>query len=317
MAKTTSGPLTPRTAGEVLARSRQFFEAKGVENPRLEAELLVGHAIGMDRLGLYMAMERPLDTSELDIARDLVARRAKGEPTAYLLGFREFYGRRFSVAPGVLIPRPETELLVDRARAIAEELEPKEKVTPFVAGVSDLPKDATERRITACDIGTGSGCIAITVALEVPLVRMLAIDISPDALAIARANGEALEVPKTRLGFKAGDGFEVMAQVAPQGVDLLLSNPPYIDPGDRVNLELHVRKHEPDVALFAPGGDPDFWARTMMERREQLLTPRGRALVELGFDQAARLGQLAARLGVQAQVHQDLDGIPRLLEFGR
>ncbi len=317
MATSSSGPLTPRTAGEVLARSREFFEAKGVDSPRLEAELLVGHAIGLDRLGLYMAMDRPLEKDELTTARELVSRRAKGEPTAYLLGYREFYGRRFQVGPGVLIPRPDTELLVDRARAIAKELEPPKVKTPFVAGISDQPEQADERRITACDLGTGSGCIAITVTLEVPLVRMLAIDISKDALEVARTNAEELKVPKARLGFKEGDGLEVLAAAAPHGVDLLLSNPPYVDPKDHVHLETAVRRYEPDTALFAPQGDPDFWARSLMERRGQLLTLRGRALVELGFDQAPRLLQLAARMAVEVHIHTDLSGIPRLLEFGR
>ncbi|MFT5080577.1 MAG: release factor glutamine methyltransferase [Planctomycetota bacterium] len=283
----------------------------------MEAELLVGHAIGLDRLGLYLVLDRPLDPKEMDMARDLVSRRAKGEPSAYLLGYKEFYGRRFDVGPGVLIPRPETELLVDRARAIAEELEPVKTPTAFVAGVSDQPAATEERRITACDIGTGSGCIAITVALEVPLVRMLAIDICPDALAIAKANAEVLEVPKTRLGFKCGDGFEVIAGAAPDGVDLLLSNPPYIDSEDRTHIAADVLKHEPRGALFSPQGDPDYWARLLMERRARLLTPRGRALVELGFDQAPRLEKLARDHGVDFQIHADLNGIPRLLEFGR
>ena len=317
MTGTQAGPSAPRTAGEVLARSREFFQAKGLESPRVEAELLVAHAIGLDRLGLYLELDRPLDAKEMETARDLVSRRVKGEPTAYLLGYREFYGRRFEVGPGVLSPRPETELLVDRARAIAEELEPPNKIATFVAGVSDLPAPTEERRITACDIGTGSGCIAITVALEVPLVRMLAIDISPDALAIAKANAELLEVPKARLGFKCGDGFEVLAGAAPGGVDLLLSNPPYIDSEDRTHIAPDVLKHEPRGALFSPKGDPDYWARHLMERRGRLLTPRGRALVELGFDQAPRLQRLADQHGVEIQIHEDLNKIPRLLEFGR
>jgi len=311
-----AGPSAPRTAGEVLARSREFFETRGLESPRMEAELLVGHAIGLDRLGLYLELDRPLDSKEMDTARDLVSRRGKGEPTAYLLGYREFYGRRFEVGPGVLIPRPETELLVDRARAIAEELEPQKVVGAFVAGVSDQPATPEERRITACDIGTGSGCIAITVALELALVRMLAIDICPDALAIARVNAETLEVPKSRLGFKCGDGFEVVAKAAPKGVDLLLSNPPYIDIDDQTHIAGDVLEHEPRRALFSPKGDPDYWARLLMERRARLLTPRGRALVELGFDQAPRLEKLARDHGVEIQIHEDLNGIPRLLEFG-
>lgn len=260
----------------------------------------MANAIGLDRLGLYLELDRPLDKDELDRAREAVLRRSKGEPAAYILGRREFYGRSFAVRPGVLIPRPETELLVDRARELVEEL--------IVEG-TDEPRLA--------DLGTGSGCIAITMLLECPTTRVLALDLSPEAVEIAGENAKALEVPTERFGLRCGDAFEGLAALAPGGVDLLLSNPPYIDPRVGDELAADVRAHEPALALFAPDGDPDHWARRLMQERERLLSPGGRALVELGFDQAPRLEALAAASGLEVRIHPDLEGIPRLLEFGR
>jgi release factor glutamine methyltransferase len=296
----TPGPPAPRTAGEVLDRSRRFLEQRGLKEARREAELLVADALGLDRLGLYLALDRPVDGAELGAAREAVLRRSKGEPVAYILGRREFYGRSFQVGPAVLVPRPETELLVDRARELVEDL--------VVAGVEE-PRVA--------DLGTGSGCIAITLALECPSVRVLAIDLSPEACAVAAANAKALEVEPERFGLRQGDAFERLAELAPGGVDLLLSNPPYVDRNAGPELAADVRAHEPDLALFAPDGDPDHWARRLLEQRGQLLAPGGRALVELGYDQAARLEPLGRELGVELQVHPDLEGVPRLLEFGR
>lgn len=296
----TSRAPAPRTAGEVLERSRAFLAAKGVEGARLDAELLVAEAVGLDRLGLFMALDRPVVTDEIDRAREALVRRASGEPTAYILGRREFYGRDFRVSPAVLIPRPETELLVDKAR---------EALAAQIASGCEAPR--------ICDLGTGSGCIAITLALEVETARVLAIDLSPDAIAVARANAEALGVPPDRLGFRTGDAFEQLAAVAPGGVDLVVSNPPYIDRHAGSELAAEVRANEPALALFAPDGDPDFWVRRLIEARERYLAPGGRLLVELGFDQAPRVEALAAAAGAKIQIHEDLAGIPRLVECSR
>lgn len=290
----------PRTAGEVLARSRDFLAAKHIDGGRLDAELLVAHALGLDRLGLFMALERPVVEAEIALARDYVVRRSKGEPTAYILGFREFYGRRFAVDAAVLIPRPETELLVDLARAFCASFER--------TGATD-----GERGPRIVDLGAGSGCIALTLALEVPDARVLALEKSPAAAAVLRANAKALEVPQERFGVVVGDGFAWLA--AKGQVDLLVSNPPYIDPANPAGLEAGVRGSEPELALFAPSGDPDYFARSLWQGRERVLAPGGRALVELGFDQAERIRALAA--GSDIEIHKDLAGIPRVFEFGR
>lgn len=285
----------PRNAGEVLARSRAFLEAKRSGASRLDAELLVAHALGLDRLGLFMALDRPVVTAEIDRARDLVVRRAAGEPTAYLLGFREFYGRRFAVSPAVLIPRPETELVVDLARAFAK------------AWQAAHPDES----LRIVDLGAGSGCIGLTLALEIPEARVVALELSPEAAEVVRANAKALEVPKERFGVHVGDGLEWLAARGP--VDLVVSNPPYIDPAQPDGLAADVAASEPAQALYAPAGDPDHFARTLWTHRARILTPGGRAFVELGFDQAERVRGFAA--GSTFELHADLEGVPRVFEF--
>lgn len=284
----------PRTAGEVLARSRAFLAAKAVEGSRLDAELLVAASLGLDRLGLFMALDRPVVPAEIDKARDLVVRRAGGEPTAYILGFREFYGRRFNVDERVLIPRPETELVVDLARKHLEDW-------------------SAEEGPRVVDLGAGSGCLGLTLALEVEAARVVALELSPAAAEVLRANAKALEVPKERFGVHVGDGLAWLR--ARGGIDLLVSNPPYIDPANPAGLDPAVRASEPAEALFAPEGDPDHFARVLFENRAALLAPGGRAFVELGFDQAERLAPLL-EASADATVHTDLEGTPRVLEFG-
>jgi release factor glutamine methyltransferase len=274
----------PKTAADMVRMARDFLERKGVEAARLEAELLVAHALGLDRLRLFLQLDRPVTGSEVDRARDLLVRRGRREPTAYVVGAREFYGRSFTVGPGVLIPRPETELLVDRAREIAKE------------------RGASRARVA--DLGTGSGCIAVTLALEIAGAEVTAIERSADALAFARANAERLGAT---VRFVEGDFLEALGREADR-FDLLVCNPPYVDPKDRTTLAPEVAEHEPAAALFAPEGDSDFFARTLLERASAWLAPGGTLLVELAIGQAERLRASGARF------HRDLAGIERVLE---
>jgi release factor glutamine methyltransferase len=283
----TPAPEAPRSAGDMVRMAREFLERKGVEAARLEAELLVAHALGLDRLRLFLQLDRPVSGSEVDRARDLLVRRGRREPTAYIVGSREFFGRPFKVGPGVLIPRPETELLVDRAREHAR------------------GRPTSPMRIA--DLGTGSGCIAVTLALEIEGADVTAIERSGEALAFARGNAEALGA---RIRLVEGDFYEALGrETAP--FDLLVCNPPYVDPEDRATLSPEVSEHEPAVALFAPAGDPDFFVRTLLERASAWLARDGTLLVELGIGQAERLR------GCGASFHRDLAGIERVLEAKR
>ncbi|MBM3977425.1 MAG: peptide chain release factor N(5)-glutamine methyltransferase [Planctomycetes bacterium] len=281
----------PRTTAEVLALARPFLAERGVEAARLEAELLVAHALALTRLELYLALERPVSDAELDAARALLVRRAKGEPTAYLIGAREFYGRSFAVTPAVLIPRPETELLVDLAR---------ERFAGRAA-----PRIA--------ELGTGSGCIAVTLALELPAATVAACEVSAAALAVARANRDRLLGSDAgRVALVEGDGF---AALGSGPFDLVVSNPPYVDPDQSAELAASVRDHEPGLALFAPRGSVDHWAHALVEAAPRLLAPDGVLLVELGADQARRLRPWCAERGLVPIFHTDLGGHERVLEW--
>jgi len=273
--------------------AREFLERKGVEEARLDAELLVSHALGLDRLQLFLELERPITGPELDRARDLLVRRGRREPTAYVIGKREFYGRDFVVKTGVLIPRPETELIVDRGRELMDE-----------AG----------REVSVADLGTGSGCLAVTLALELEEARVWGTDISAEAVELARENAERLEA---EVDFRVADGVSGLAAIVSERgapLDLIVSNPPYIQPDEADSLAPEVREYEPEVALFAPAGDPDHWLRTLLVAGKELLTEGGSLLVELGHMQAERALALAGDGGWRAQTHADLAGIERVFE---
>ena len=225
---------------------------------------------------------------EIARGRELLTRRGKREPAAYLTGQREFYGRVFKVGPGVLVPRPETELLVDRARARA----------------------AARPGLALLDVGTGSGCIAITCVLELEKARVTALERSPRALAYARANAERLGAA---VEFLEGDG---LAPVAGRKFDLVLANPPYVDPAVRATLAPEVLEFEPEEALFAPAGAPDHWAEHLARAAREVLAPGGLMLIELGHDQAPRLRDSLAPLGLPLSFTRDLERIERVLEIG-
>ena len=277
----------------MLRMAQEFLERKGVEEARLDAELLVAHAIGLSRLQLFLELGRPISSAELDRARDLLVRRGRREPTAYITGKREFYGRDFVVRAGALIPRPETELLVDHGREL-------------------LGERGAEARVA--DLGTGSGCLAVTLALELKDASVWGTDVSTDAVELARENAQRLEA---EVDFRTADGVEgLSAIVKEQGApfDLIVSNPPYIEPSEADSLAPEVREYEPEVALFAPDGDPDHWVRALLDAGKELLCDGGSVLVELGHQQGERALSLASKRGWSARLHKDLAGIERVFE---
>lgn len=287
----------PRTAGEMLARGRDWLAGRGRGEARLEAELLVAHALGLDRLRLFLALERPLTPDEVARARELFVRRASGEPVAYLIGQREFYGRRFGVGPEVLVPRPETELIVDLARARVDPERGARRAARF-------------DHLAIADLGTGSGCLAISLALELPGARVVASDVSAAALERARAN--AVEFGAD-VEFREGDGLAPFRADGAGAFDLVVSNPPYVEPGDPA-LDPDVQRFEPGLALFAPAGDPDRFARLLVDEGPALVRPGGAILVELGVGQAERVAELVRdRSGLRATIEPDLGGLPRVL----
>jgi release factor glutamine methyltransferase len=296
-----SAAALPRTCREALALGREFLARKSPVSDaslaRLEAELLLAHALGLDRLKLYLALDAPIEPAELALARELFVRRSRGEPVAYLTGLREFYGRPFAVDARVLVPRPETELLVDLARAV------------WKARAQAGPVGCV------ADFGTGSGCLAISLALELERARVWASDVSAPALELARANARRLGA---EVEFLQGDGPEALRAVRPAaGFDLLVSNPPYVTREERAALSEDVRAFEPELALFAPAGDPNHWVRRLCTLANELLNEGGTLLVELDPSRAAGARELARAAGLQARVHRDLVGLERVLEASR
>ncbi len=320
--------LPPRTAREVLERGRTFLEGKGVEEFRLDAELLVAHALKLNRLGLFLELERPVDEAELSTARELLVRRGKGEPVAYLTGEREFYGRPFRVGAGCLIPRPESEHLVDEARRwwlerAGQSVEQRDSALELRRQESALG-ETQERSMEASepshsmgaeilDIGTGSGCLSVTLALELATSRVSGVDRSRPALEWARQNADLLEA---EVAFHEADGLAYLETLAQGSVDLVVSNPPYVDSATKATLAREVREFEPAEALFAPPGDTDFWVRELCARVPRVLRPGGLLLVELGSEQGERaleLAQSAAPPKARVSLISDLAGLDRVL----
>lgn len=275
-----------KTLGEVLAASAGYLQEKGSPSPRLDAELLLAHALGLTRVELYTHHDRPLTEPELAAIRELVRRRGRREPVAYITGSRGFRTLELQVDDRVLVPRPETELLVERALAL-------------LAGVE-------EPRVL--DVGTGSGAIALSIAAELPGSRVTAVDVSPDALAVAAANADRLGLD---VEFVQGD---LLAAVEGRSFEAILSNPPYIAEADLVLSDPEVQEFEPRLATVA-GPDGREVYRRLLGPARALLETGGLVVVECGEGQARWIASELERLGYgDVAVHTDLAGIERVIE---
>ncbi|KAF0163702.1 MAG: release factor glutamine methyltransferase [Rhodocyclaceae bacterium] len=266
--------------------------AARVKLPASEARLLLGHVLGRPAAWLISHDDEVLDEDALLSFASLVARRAGGEPVAYLVGYREFFGREFAVSPFVLIPRPETELLVDIAL--------KAKVMR-----SGIHADGAGETAKILDLGTGSGCIAVTLALEFPQARVTAVDASAEALTAARKNAERLGAS---LRFLQSDWFD---QLVGERFDLIVANPPYIAAADP-HLAAGDLRHEPEPAL-ASGADGLDAIRRIIAAAPAHMAPGGQLWLEHGYDQAAAVRELLAAAGLSdIEQHRDLAGIVRV-----
>jgi len=282
--------VTPEpTVASLLSGARPRLASTPFGAPAREAGLLLGAVLGLSEAQILAHPERPVGTAEATRFQDLLERRLTGEPVAYLLGEREFYGRLFHVDRRVLIPRPETEHVVEAALAL------------------HLPAGA---RIV--DVGTGSGCLAVTLALEVPGSFVVATDLSPGALAVAAGNARRHGVAE-RVHLV---GADLLTGVDLSRFDLVVSNPPYIDRQEAPSLSPEVCNFEPHLALFSPGAGDSTLARLFTESAD---LPSGAALVvEIGYGQldAARRHASASPLHFVGAC-KDYSGIPRVLTFRR
>ncbi|MCF8105243.1 MAG: peptide chain release factor N(5)-glutamine methyltransferase [Desulfohalobiaceae bacterium] len=277
-----------QTIGQLLSGYTRCLEQKGIDAPRLSAEVITARALGLSRLELLLCRDRLLSPREADQAKRLLRRREKGEPLAYILGQREFYGQDFLVSNQVLIPRPETELVIETAR----ELLPRQK--PFLFA----------------DICTGSGVIGIMLARLFPESRGMLLDISLSALDVARRN-----IQKHDLGHRLQPACADLASaLGPESLDLLAVNPPYIPQGELDALSPEIREHEPRLAL--DGGQSGLDAiLLLLDQARRVLKDGGRLIMEIGQGQGTCLRQAGGPSGTswgRLRTFKDLSGRERV-----
>jgi len=267
-----------------------------------EAQMLLAHVLGVSRASIIAHAERQLDAAQAQTANHLLARRADGEPIAYLIGSREFYGRDFKVSPATLIPRPETEIIVEQAVArLSGRILPE---TPANSGSTN--PGAAEGFPGVLDLGTGSGVIAITLALEFPTAVVVAADFSGDALSVAADNAQHLNAA---VEFVESDWYQ---HLAGRKFDLIVSNPPYIA-GNDVHLSNGDLRFEPVTALTDRSADGLASIRTIVDGARAHLRPNGWLLFEHGYDQRDACRELLLKAGFNSLTSTcDLAGIPRV-----
>lgn len=294
------------TIGRLVEWMRGFFESKGIDQPRLEAELLLAHVLGVERIELYLRYEERVEEADREQLRDLVRRRAAREPTRHLTGRCEFLSLEMKVTPACLIPRPETELLVEEVlRTSGGDEQPSLGATGEGAPRQDGP--------AIIELCTGCGCVAVSLAVRLPGCRITATDVSAEALAVARENAEAHSVAE-RIAWLEGDLYEALDAADVEPADWLVANPPYVSEKEWADLAPEIRDHEPREALVA-GPEGTEVVERIVKGASAYLRPGGRLAVEIGAGQgAAALEMVRAARGLEEPaVRQDYAGRDRLL----
>jgi len=286
------------TVKRLLAWTTEHFVRHQLDEPRLAAEILLAQALNCDRIALYTRFDRQPDPDQLGRFRENVKKAAAHTPIAYLVGQKEFFSLIFTVSPAVLVPRPETELLVQQVIEMGR---------------------AAGGPIDILDVGVGSGCIAVTVAKNLPACRVVATDISPEAINVARTNAERLGVVD-RIRFVEADRLKVPDELRPEmGFDLIVSNPPYVGVGEMASLPANVRDHEPRAAVTDESDGLSFY-RDFANGSSRLLKPGGVMLLEIADGQCDSVTRLFNESGAFQPdgVWRDVGGgHPRVLRFRR
>jgi release factor glutamine methyltransferase len=284
---------TERTVRRALWDGVQFLRDAGIDSARLDVEVLLGYVLNAERTDIYLDMESTLNDNDEKRFQGLLMRRVKGEPIAYITGRKEFWSLDFAVTPDVLIPRPETELLVELTLENA-----------MIASARDSLK--------IFDIGTGSGAIAVTLAKELRAAQIWAVDASTAALNVAVVNARRHGVAD-RIQFLHGDLFEPIADLG-QSFDLIVSNPPYVSSQGIPKLPRDIRDWEPKIALDGGPDGLDCYRR-IVDRAHKYLAPEGRVLLEIGEDQSKAVAELFARVAgfEAATIYQDYAGKDRVI----
>jgi release factor glutamine methyltransferase len=272
---------------QALVEATALLRKAGIAEARRDAATLLASLIGRDNTYLIAHAERELSAADVTRYRDFIERRAAGEPLQYIIGHQEFFNLDFTVTPDVLIPRPDTELLVETALDLIDKNEVQ----------------------SICDVGTGSGCIAVSILYERPRARVVALDISPSALRVARHNATRHGV-RERLDLVASDCFAALEQTHAR-FHLIASNPPYVVEKTIETLQREVREHEPRGAL-TPGGDGLAMIRRLLAEAHDFLLPRGHLLIEIGFDQHEAVSEIIDKhVWTLLEIHKDIQGVPR------
>jgi release factor glutamine methyltransferase len=290
------------TVGEIVKKTTVFFHDKGISTARLDSELLIARALGWERLQVFLKFDYPLSDEEMEKCRDLVRRRSKGEPVAYILGEKGFYEHTFEVTPATLIPRPETEMLVERAIKFLDS--------------SDAAKANAKQSALVIDLGCGTGCIGLSIAAAVPTAKVVLVDFSAEALEVAKRNAARLDVAD-RCEFRHADAGLVDERLADLTgfADVVVANPPYIDPSDE-RVENDVRQFEPHSALFAGTAGQkgleqiESWSKTAVS----LTLRTGCTIFEIGDGQGAEALRLFKEAGwTELELVRDLSDRERML----
>jgi release factor glutamine methyltransferase len=310
---------------EILRWTTDYFRTHGVSEPRASTEVLLAHALGLTRLALYLRYDQPLTPEELARFRELVLRRRRGEPVAYLTGHREFWSRDFKVTPAVLIPRPETEVLVsaaiDAAKEFTETKQEQEAPAlpsqpPPAAGTSPKTEDRKPKtRFHGLEVGVGSGAVIVTLALELPHFYWVGLDLSLDALHLARENARSLEADGN-LAFFQGN---LLSALKPEArLALLVANLPYVPQKEWEELPRDIRDFEPAAALLG-GADGLDLIRNLTAQAGPYLRPGGCLLLEVGAGQAPQVLALLAATGDYDRIEavNDYQGIQRVVRARR
>jgi release factor glutamine methyltransferase len=306
------------TIAEAVTKGAELLRASGVYEERRTAGALLCHTLGIDRAHLLTRSNEQIDEPRYQAYLSFVERRAAGEPLQYITGHQEFYGLDFIVTRDVLIPRPETEFLVERVIKLARDIQPRAPEPHGEPELAGEPETRCERAPLIVDVGTGSGCIAVTLAACIPAARVIATDISAAALKVASENAERHNV-QDRIEFIQGDLLEPLAGQAKgsQGfeaaVDFLASNPPYVEEATRETIQREVRDWEPTLALYG-GADGLNCYRRLLAEGTRYLKSGGYLVCEIGYGQLNAIREMidVNRWKLVDIIH-DLQGIPRTL----
>ena len=286
-------PMQNWTIQKLLNWTTEYFAEKGIDAPRLSAELLLSHVLAMERIELYTQFDKPVDKEQLDRLHDLVKRAGQHEPICYLTGRTEFYSLQLEVSPDCMIPRPETELLVERAIEFLR----TRAGTQFV-----------------CDLCTGCACIAVAIAKNSPDAKIIATDICDAALNVAANNIEKHRL-KDRIKLICGDLFEpIVPQLDVEKFDLIVCNPPYVSAAEFEKLDKNVKDYEPRLALFAGVDGLDVYRR-IIDKADRFLKPDGALILEIGYAQGPAIKDLLekAETFVEIKIEKDFHDNDRIV----